>query len=201
MTLNCLTKKTTRRRARPSFAGFSLIEVAIVLGVVAIILGGLWNLLGSVQENYRQDQTVSQVAQVVSNMRDFYKSKSAVDALGSDALTSYLIERNVILSEMIRKRTSPYRAGHLWDGTINATFKISRGSDPSSFFVIEFSGLSQKTCTGLASKLTGDGGPEGLLSAQINGYSRSIPISPENTIGFCGSAVNSVALTYRLRQQ
>ena len=206
---NCSIKKLKQRGAQRLLAGFSLLETAIVLGVMAVVLGGLWNLLNNVQENYRQDQTVSQVAQVVSNVRDVYKSMGAIE---NGDQTSYLIGKNAILSEMIRHRTSsPYTAGHLWDGAPSGgSFKIFGGDKTgvssaaarAAFFTIQFSSLNKKTCLGLASKLTGEGGPVGLISSKVNSSVKTEPISPEDAVGLCNrDTTNELALTYRLRQQ
>lgn len=57
----------------PTKRGFSLIEAAIVLGVVGLVIGGIWVAAASVQENRRQSRYLSQILEIVQNVRRQYK--------------------------------------------------------------------------------------------------------------------------------
>lgn len=65
------------RRALPPMTktkapGFSLIEAAIVLGIVGLVIGGIWVAASSVMETRRQSRALEQAAIVVDNIRKLY---------------------------------------------------------------------------------------------------------------------------------
>lgn len=195
MTLSSLTKRGSR-------AGISLTEAAIVLGVVGVIMTGLWSVVESVREAARQERMVSQMIQTVQNIRDIYKGMSGTAA---GDLTNYLIGRNALTSDLVRKRTAPYMAAHFWDNTTNGgSFEINaNATDRSSFFEIEINSLNQEPCIGLASKITGDGGPKGLISTRINGTAIMVgEVTPDLAVQRCAdSAANVITFVYRLRSR
>ena len=52
--------------------GFSLIESAIVLGVVGLVIGGIWVAAASIRENMLINKTVQGTGIIVDNMRRMY---------------------------------------------------------------------------------------------------------------------------------
>lgn len=51
--------------------GFSLVEAAIVLGVVGLVIGGIWVAAATVIENHKVNKTVEGITTNVSNIRKF----------------------------------------------------------------------------------------------------------------------------------
>ena len=49
--------------------GFSLIESAIVLGVVGLVIGGIWLGDSTINENIRINQTIQGTGIMVNNIR------------------------------------------------------------------------------------------------------------------------------------
>ncbi|MGE0109898.1 MAG: type II secretion system protein [Bdellovibrionales bacterium] len=60
------------RDKRWKYQGFTLTEVAIVLGLVAIVLGGIWAAAGRVWDDSRGNQLQQQIMTVVQNMREYF---------------------------------------------------------------------------------------------------------------------------------
>ncbi|MGB4102272.1 MAG: type II secretion system protein [Alphaproteobacteria bacterium] len=54
--------------------GFSLLELAIVLGIMGLVGGGIWVAASTVYQNYRIGRGVEQVQQIVDNIRDRYNA-------------------------------------------------------------------------------------------------------------------------------
>lgn len=52
--------------------GFNLIEAAIVLGVVGLVIGGIWKATGPIHERQQINQTVNDIIGIVSNTRWFF---------------------------------------------------------------------------------------------------------------------------------
>lgn len=53
-------------------SGFNLVEAAIVLGVVGLIIGGIWVAANAVNEQRRVSQTVSNILQIEQNVRRLF---------------------------------------------------------------------------------------------------------------------------------
>ncbi len=53
--------------------GFSLVEAAIVLGVISLVIGGIWVATAAVSENQRVTLAAQQVSQIITNLRGLYK--------------------------------------------------------------------------------------------------------------------------------
>lgn len=52
--------------------GFSLIEAAIVLGVVGLVIGGIWVAAATVYRNHRLNQTVAGIGVIYRNTRNLF---------------------------------------------------------------------------------------------------------------------------------
>lgn len=52
--------------------GFNLIEAAIVLGVVGLVIGGIWVAAAAVSENHKIKQATSGVLSIVENIRRLF---------------------------------------------------------------------------------------------------------------------------------
>lgn len=203
------------RRAR---AGFSLTEFAIVLCVMGIVIGTLWNIVPTVTENTKRKEAAAQLIVVVKNIRDFYSSRTLIsNASGSGLaapLTSYLIERNLLLPEQIRNRTTggagSFIADNPWslsEGLAGGGFLVcSAGagcaaSNSAAEFDIQLLGLKRSSCAALAAEVSGPSGPPGLLRVYFNGgSSETLPVVREDALTKCAATGNTVHFVFRLRQ-
>jgi len=57
--------------------GFNLVEAAIVLGVIGLVIGGIWVAAAQMQEARRLNQTMSGVLTAIENYRKIYSGFSA----------------------------------------------------------------------------------------------------------------------------
>ena len=62
------------RRIRSHKRGFNLVEAAIVLGVVGLVIGGIWVAAASVQENLRLSRAQRDILSIISNLRGLYSN-------------------------------------------------------------------------------------------------------------------------------
>lgn len=119
------TEKQTRgnpatlRRRR---GAFTLIELVVVLGIVAIVLGVIWAGASAVWSNYKIERTTRQIMDVVNNVRAYYGPNNAFAALAVGDITAAVDGNGLIPVEM---RVTPNVAG----GAINhAIASIAGGS-------------------------------------------------------------------------
>ena len=54
--------------------GFNLVEAAIVLGVVGLVIGGIWVAASSVKENNNRQRALTQILQVAENTRNLFRN-------------------------------------------------------------------------------------------------------------------------------
>ncbi len=59
--------------------GFTLTEVAIVLGIIGLILGAIWVAAAAVYTNMRTSKTTTEMLSIVQNVRAMYGTSGVVD--------------------------------------------------------------------------------------------------------------------------
>ncbi len=190
--------------------GFSLTELAIVLGVIGLILSGLWGVVAIVRENMKRSETKEQIYVLVNNVRNHYLNFACATPdqacpPGSTNLTDYLFKKSALPYEMVRDRTAgTWVADHPWyPGTAGGSVRVLAGDagdvNTDSFFRVELRGVNEDSCLALASKLTGTGTPKGIISLDINGTDFTVlPVAPEDADGPCAGS-DTLTLLYTLR--
>ncbi len=63
--------------AMKSKSGFNLIEIAIVLAVIGLVIGGIYIAASAVNENFKQEKLQKQVLTIVNNVRTIYSDNRA----------------------------------------------------------------------------------------------------------------------------
>ncbi len=194
-----MSASAIRRFSRRS--GFSMVEMAIVLGVSTVILAGIWGIVSSVQENVRIDQASQQVRIVATNVRSLLQGQASVPDLTEAQLTSYLIERGAIPPDMKRPGGAPYRADHAWGaaGGTDGGFRVSRGAGGMSFS-INFYGLKASSCINLVPKVASGMSGSGLTGVVINGSATAVPVPVSSAASLCAGGSNTAGFQFRLRQ-
>ncbi len=168
---------------------YSLIEIAIVLAIFGVVLGGLWVVAGQAWEYTKREQAREAIALTVSGVRDFYAAQAGVPNLGFPALSAQLLDANAIPHNLKRAAgcagTScadnpwgPIDAGTLhYLGTFRVcswVFGVSTSCPQvapgvvSGFFGIELTGLTKKSCIALVQSISSASGPSGLADVAIN---------------------------------
>src|SRR5262249_49142334 len=103
----------TRRRA-PSNAGFNLIEAAIVLGIVGLIVGGIWAAAGSAYENMRLQNASKSLLALVQGIRNAYAGSTGAVDVNVDTLNSL----GVIPADMLSISGNTATIIHQWSGNV-----------------------------------------------------------------------------------
>ena len=91
--LNALKKeeKAMFRHTYSRRSGFTLIELAIVLGVAGILFGGLWRLLSSSNQQMRDQAAASQQSQLIAAVSAYLQSPGVV-TLSAGGGTGFLTQ-------------------------------------------------------------------------------------------------------------
>jgi prepilin-type N-terminal cleavage/methylation domain-containing protein len=215
------------RRHSQLRSGFSLMELAIVLGVFGLILGGLWSIVSTVKENVRRERAFEQTILIVKNIRAYYQALPNIS--GSYAsLTPVLATNGIIPFEMLRSRTAAtLLVDHPWGTTTPGGAVLAGGgvqvcdntpanctgpaADSSAqTFAVRFNGLSYGACINLLARLSSPAGPPGLVNIVVNSGTpylntagNGLPVSMVWSDANCSTAKtgNTLDFIFRLRQQ
>jgi type II secretory pathway pseudopilin PulG len=191
---------TTPRMHHRLYGGFSIIEMAIVLGIVGIVLASIWAYADWAFENARRQRLSEELLTVVNNVHALYSGQAGIGGGGDQisAVTPTLIQQNAIPSTMVRSGNgctngaAPFSCtddpwgpnGNITGGTFGVcawtaapsgapagTNCPAAGAIVSQFFAIEISGLPQISCINVAPQNSSASGPVGLQDVLINGAS------------------------------
>ena len=183
-------KKISKRQR-----GFNLIEAAIVLGVVGLVIGGIWVAAAAVQENLRNGDASKGLIQIVQNVRNLYYGQTPT---ATATITTDLISANAIPSNFISNSTT---ATNPWNGAI--AVRITGASYDQ--IQIDYVSVPKSSCIALTSQntniSTGTGLSSVIIDATTGGTDATIttfPLTPTTAAADCGST-NTITWQFGLR--
>jgi len=151
----------------PRQRAFSLIEAAIVLGIVGLVIGGIWTASTAVRNQQRLTKTVEGVYFIVSSIQNGMSRADAV-ALGNGVdISSTAIEAGWVPTDWVSggRLYAPATNGLYWAGRVYL-FNQDYGQ-PQFDFVI--SGLSKSLCTRLITAISGRSNSVGTQNYRVGG--------------------------------
>lgn len=188
-----MTKKMKR--------GFTLTEIAIVLGIMGLILGAIWAAAAAVYGSQRMNNASNQVAQIVQSVRKIYSTANSISPVSSN-ITGDLALAGQVPSGMLRGGFA-YAAGgaiatnYLVGPFPNGLTAIYSTSDGNGF-VISMSSVSQANCISLLTSIGGASRDAGLFLAvaetpsaapAIQAVATDVPLATEVTTAEAASVV------------
>ncbi|MDD3370605.1 MAG: type 4 pilus major pilin [Alphaproteobacteria bacterium] len=126
--------------------GFTLTEIAIVLGIMGLILGAIWTAASSVYQNQRSSHAQTAVLQIAQAVRNLY-AQSSTTGSGAADMTSSLITAGVIPTDLIKGST----AINPWAG---GTTKVLTPNTNDSF-TVEMTAVPRAACISILSTVAG----------------------------------------------
>lgn len=205
------------RRAKPdseySRRGLSLVEIAIVLGIIGVVVGGVWSMATQGWEQSHREQAVEALDGIVRATRSFYLGQAGVPAnatykqITEDLLKNHAIPGNLSRNPKDCNVGMTCVADTPWggfegnkvsaDGTLRVCgWELGNADDPcnsgtsygatTQFFGVAFFGLNVGSCVALVAKASSTMGPLGLIEVNINGCNLST--------GTGGCAMGAVAI-------
>jgi type II secretory pathway pseudopilin PulG len=201
-----IAEKSPKMRKRlMRAAGFTLTEVAIVLGIMGLILGAIWTAASSVYSNQRVHQANTAIMQIAQGVRALYATASTTGYTSATNITPMLITAGALPSNLVNGQalTGPFPGG---SAMVIAT-------QDGNGFVISMSGVTQQNCIAILSSVGGQGRDSGLFLADAqenssptegDATSTGTPLttyltpgasSTGTSISAAGSIINQVGVT------
>lgn len=186
--------------------GFTLAEMAIVLGIVMLIFAAVFGVAQTARNRADINVTSNQILQIISNMRDYYmsgKSTTTTPSMGE------LIQAGVFPVDMLdaqpKKGDLPSASAHvrhLWypsgSGHSVQITKVQAFNSPAPggvAFVLQFVHVPSDVCIELVNNNSTPGPETGLIEIQVNGVDFKaadvrLPPSKKELVAACMNGVN-----------
>lgn len=172
--------------------GFSLIEAAIVLGIVGLVIGGIWVAAAAVTQNMREADASKALIQVIQNVRNLYYGQTPT-ATGD--ITTDMISAKAIPSDFVMTTTS---AKNPWSGAV--TVSISGASFDK--VDIAYASVPKDSCIELTSRntniTTGIGLQQIVIASTATTTVTTFPYLPTAAAANCGTT-NTITWTFGIR--
>jgi type II secretory pathway pseudopilin PulG len=139
-------------------AGFNLIEAAIVLGIVGLVVGGIWAAAGSAYESMRQQNASKQLLALVQGIRGFY-AQNPSESINSNI--SELSNLGVLPTDMVVVTSAGKELRSLWGGSV--TLADTTGTYKISSFQVTFNNLKADVCKNFLTRAANVARGSGLL--------------------------------------
>lgn len=180
--LSMINRKAKRQR------GFNLVEAAIVLGVVGLVIGGIWVAAAAVQSNLRKSDASKGLIQIVQNVRNLYYGQTPTVTAN---ITTQLINANALPGNMINGTAGV----NPWNGSVTVSIA---GASFDQVDVL-FGSVPRDGCIELTSRNTNISTGVGLSQILINSTTvTTFPYLPTVAATDC-VATNTVTWRFGLR--
>lgn len=142
----CSLRRRTKRR------GFNLIEAAIVLGVIGLVIGGIWVAASAVTRANNVNTFISRVARIVDDVQSNFRENS----VGSFTMEPYLIAKGHYSSSDDAPAAGYFHAKELGQNAIVAySFIPANGvNQGQAGLAIRVLNIDISLCRAVLSKLT-----------------------------------------------
>lgn len=181
--------QTLRTPARNK--GFTMTELAIVLAVAGIFLGGVWVAGSVVTQNMRVGDTVGQMITIVRNVRTLYASQSRFTGAAGSDITTAMVNAEVFPPQMVENGT-PRTA---WKTSVQLL--VGAGQDR---FRLQYNGdLPIDVCRGIVGRAVGKGRDPGLVEVVAGGSTYGTTALLNNLTATSVANCTSATFTFKLK--
>jgi prepilin-type N-terminal cleavage/methylation domain-containing protein len=177
--------------------GFTLTELAIVLGIIGAIIAAIWSAASSVYENNRTARANRQVLAIITGFKSIY-GINRVDIADWTDITALAINNEFMPADMIVAGNTSNGIGP-WSGSTVNVYSYKSGNG----IIIYYQGLSQTACADFGSAVATTN--PGLIWANINGTAAGNALNvspgwtPSNIATYCNLATgNNVYVMYSM---
>lgn len=173
--------------------GFTLTELAIVLGIIGIILGAIWGAAAMVYENNRTKAGATEILTIVNNWKEIYGSRR-MDIANDTDITYLTANNNFAPSEMYGSDAGYCASGAIavsgcrlhgpWSGS---QVEVQASQTDNAIYVA-YSNLTQTACNHLVNSIVST---TGLIGLSVNNIALWFVNTPPPTSAAVGTACSS----------
>lgn len=127
-----------RCKNNPSPRGFTLTEAAIVLGIVGLVLGGIWTAARGVYDNLKAKEGTELLITLVQNIRAAYASVPSFSSATNTNITNTLKNKGVFPPRYLNAAgglSTPWLVTNINANFINVIVDPTTGGNNSRFLV------------------------------------------------------------------
>jgi len=187
MTIRAGRHQTPRR-------GFNLIEAAIVLGVVGVVLGGIWTAASVVTNKMQLNTECKGVISTVNNIQNLISRRDAMLIGDGVSITALGVSAKVFPSDWV---VAPNGRARDPLGGIHGLTNYDGGAPRFNYII---SNISSAACVNLISKISLAGGSGYYSGNGLNyitrmmgasmWYATTFPVTPEQAATACAGFIN-----------
>jgi len=160
-----------QRRRRAANKGFNLIEAAIVLGIVGLVVGGIWVAATSVYANLRAKQATDSLLAITQGVRALYATSSDFGAVvNAGDLTGVLANANVLPGNVGINGSTSATTTNPWSGNVAV---VTPNAANATTFGVRFTNLPPAACTDFVMRNAGRGRDAGMRA--VVGEANGVP--------------------------
>lgn len=169
--------------------GFTLTELAIVVGIIGTIAGGIWFATNNVRENRRVAIAVQDVLAIVQNIREVYSEKGSSAWTSDTNIAPYLKNAGIFPNDMI----DTGNVLNQWNGPVAVYLKPGGANN---VFRISYYNMTRQGCADVAAAIGGQATSSGLIGfgswyqiLDVNG--NPLSYSASNYITLSGGGIDA----------
>ena len=182
--------------------GFSLIEAAIVLGVVGLVISAIWVAAANMYENYRVTKTASDLALIVTNTNNLISIRDAEIILNGNqhtSITSTIKDSGVVPKDWINGNGS-------LRNPFGGSFSTELYRSDINYYL---SMIPRSSCIKLLMTVSANATKSGTMGFSLSyssvtsqnpsnyWFTVTFPITDQEAVSACGGD-NFINFTYRL---
>jgi prepilin-type N-terminal cleavage/methylation domain-containing protein len=164
--------------------GFTLTELAVVLGVIGTVLAAIWVASGRVSAGNKAQRAVAQVLSIVGNYRTLYAQHGVDDPTNFDDITCTGVNAGFFPNDMLQTgttcvtgTTTTYPSGP-WGTATQGQYVQVEVNQTYSGVAVTYAGLTQAACNNLADAIST--APDAIYE-NINGTNQYLSPFTTNT--------------------
>ena len=199
-----ITKKTSAQtRKELQKKGFTLTEIAIVLGIMGLVLGAIWVAASGVYANQKLSKAETEIATIAQALRSLYGSTAQTGYASGVTMTAVSCTSGVFPVDMIVNCATPAVNNPWITSAAAGAGTMVLGADISAAlaqdgFQIEMTNVPQTSCVNLLTGLA-QGAVYGGNAAAASPAVANMPLSLAAATAKCPAATNNVFLAFVLK--
>jgi prepilin-type N-terminal cleavage/methylation domain-containing protein len=182
--------------------GFSLTELAIVLGIAGVLMGSIWVAASGIYSNRRQSRANVQLMTIVQNIRLSHVGRPTIAAAAAVDLTDLMIQSGMLPPDALESGATkgpwPGSSIHIYSSTT---------TQAGDAFEIQFRNIPSFACIVMLTANSGQGRDRGLRMASgrptqnvyMNYAPTTFPVTQQDASTACGNALSDAVFVFSMK--